>query len=148
MTASANKTTQSPSTSPERLPWETSETTENSSTTTSNASTPWSGRTLNITDQLIREYKAAYEAYKAAEGRWKQVQGVLRDTHAEGLLEPHKDKLSGVYQFDGVHFKEATTTTWPISGFSDELQALHAKEKDDGTATPKVSKSLRAKWVD
>ena len=70
MTASANKTTQSPSTSPERLPWETSENTEGSSTTTSNVSTPWSGRTLNITDQLIREYKAAYEAYKAAESRW------------------------------------------------------------------------------
>ena len=148
MTASTKKTTQSPSTSPAPLPWETSGNSASSSTTTSNASTPWSGRTLNITDQLIHEYKAAHEAYKAAESRWKQVQGVLRDTHAEGLLEPHKDKLSGVYQFDGVHFKESTTTSWPISGFSDELQALHAKEKNDGTATPTVSTTLRAKWVD
>ena len=148
MTASANKTNQSQSTSPEVLPWETSGSSESSSTTTSNVSTPWSGRTLNITDQLICEYKAAYEAYKAAEGRWKQVQGVLRETYDEGLLEPHKDKLSGVYLFDGVQFKESTTTSWPISGFSDELQALHAKEKEDGVAVPKVSKSLRAKWVD
>ena len=148
MTASANKKTQRPSTSPEVLPWETSKSSASSSTTTSNASTPWSGRTLNITDQLIREYKAAHEAYKAAESRWKQAQGDLRDKYAEGLLEPHKDKLSGTYMFDGVQFKESTTTSWPISGFSDELQALHAKEKDDGTATPTVSKSLRAKWVD
>ena len=148
MTASANKTTQSPSTSKDPLPWETSGTIESSSTTTSRASTPWSGRTLNITDQLIREYKAAYEAYKAAEGRWKQAQEALRHAHAEGLLEPQKDTLSGVYLFQGVQFKESTTTTCPINGFSDQLQALHAKEKDDGTATPKISKSLRAKWVD
>ena len=138
MTASANKTNQSQSTSPVR--------TSGSSKANyyPNVSTPRSGRTLNITDQLICEYKAAYAAYKAAGAeRFRASPG--RPTR--GLLEPHKDKLSGVYLFDGVQFKETRQQRGRSAAFP-TTSTNNAKESDDGTVTPKVSKSLRAKWVD
>ena len=97
---------------------------------------------------MVREYVAANASYKAAEARWKQAQSALKDAHAEHLLDGHYDELAEWYEFDGVTFSKATRTTWPLSGFSAELQALHKQEKDDGTAKPSVSEYLRAKFSD
>ena len=101
-----------------------------------------------MSEDVVREYTAANAAYKAAEARWKQAQSCLKHAHAEGLLEGHFDDLSETYEFNGVSFSKTTRTTWPISGFSAELQALHKQEKDDGTAKPSVSEYLRAKFAD
>ena len=111
-------------------------------------SAPWTGRSLDVSEDVVREYTAANSAYKAAEARWKQAQSALRHAHAEGLLDGHYDEQSKTYDFDGVLFSKATRTSWPISGFSEELQALHKQEKDDGTAKPNVSEYLRAKYTD
>nr|BAR36008.1 hypothetical protein [uncultured Mediterranean phage uvMED] len=124
---------------------------KNSTATTSTIATdsaPWTGRSLDVSEDVVREYTAANSAYKAAEARWKQAQSALKHAHAEGLLDGHYDERAEVYEFDGVTFSKATRTSWPMSGFSDELQALHKKEKDDGTATPNVSEYLRAKFSD
>ena len=122
---------------------------KNSNATTSptaTSSAPWTGRNLDVSEDVVREYVAANASYKAAEARWKQAQSALKHAHAEGLLEGHFDDLAEVYEFEGVTFTKSSRTTWPLSGFSAELQALHKQEKDDGTAKPSVSEYLRAKF--
>ena len=124
---------------------------KNSNATTSTtaiSSAPWTGRNLDVSEEVVREYIAANATYKAAEARWKQAQSALKHAHAEGLLEGHFDELAEVYEFEGVTFSKSSRTTWPISGFSDELQALHKKEKENGVAQPTVSEYLRAKFND
>lgn len=111
-------------------------------------SPPWKARTLDVSEDVVREYAAANAAYKAAESRWKQAQSTLKHAQAEGLLEGHYDDLSETYEFEGVSFSKSTRTTWPISGFSEELQALHKQEKENGIAKPTVSEFLRAKFSD
>ena len=111
-------------------------------------SAPWTGRSLDVSEGVVREYIAASTAYKTAEARWKQAQIALKDAHENHLLDGHYDDRAEVYEFEGVTFSKSSRTTWPLSGFSAELQALHKKEKDDGTATPKVSEYLRAKFSD
>lgn len=124
---------------------------KNSNATTSPtaiSSAPWTGRNLDVSEDVVREYVAANASYKAAEARWKQAQSALKDAHADHLLDGHYDERAEVYEFDGVTFSKATRTSWPMSGFSAELQALHKKEKNDGTAKPSVSEYLRAKFSD
>ena len=118
------------------------------SSITATDSLPWQGRSLDISEDVVREYVSANSAYKAADSRWKQAQAALKHAHAEGLLQGHFDDLSETYEFSGVSFSNSERTTWPISGFSEELQALHKQEKDDGTAKPTISQYLRAKFAD
>ena len=115
---------------------------------TATDSLPWQGRSLDISEDVVREYVAAHSAHKASEARWKQAQAALKHAHAEGLLEGHFNDLSETYEFSGVSFSQSSRTTWPISGFSEQLQSLHKQEKDDGTAKPTISKYLRAKIAD
>lgn len=118
---------------------------ENCGLNTSNAAGPWSHRNIDVTRTLVNDYLAAKKNKATCDMLFKQAESALRYAHAEGLLEDHFDELAEVYEFPGVTFSVVKRETYPMSAYSEELQAMAKAEKENGTAKPTVSEFLKAK---
>ena len=90
----------------------------------------------------LRTAKANKKAADAAE---KQAVATFKHALAEGLLQEYYDDLAGEYVAPGITVTITETVRFSEKCYSESLQTAMKEERDNGSAKPTISETIRVK---
>ena len=113
-----------------------------------NAETGLNGAT-NSLQQLAAQYIAKKAEAARVTAELKQAIADLEHARENGELDQTWNKRSKAYLMPGgLTIRQTSRTTYSAKSYSDTLQKLMEKEREDGTAKPTISSSYSYKVVE
>ncbi len=92
---------------------------------------------------LLNEYFIAKEQARTATERKNTLERKIKEEQAAGNLQNVWDDDCNAYIFDNAVIRLSERKTYAISCYSNKVQEMIQAEKDDGTAQPNITTSLR-----
>ena len=109
---------------------------------------PWTQRNLESGTKIMEDLRIAKANKKAADAAEKQAVSTFKYGLKEGLLNEYYDELAEEYTAPGITVTVAATVRFSEKCYSEALQNAMKEERDNGSAKPTVSETIRVKLND
>lgn len=121
---------------------------EPAASNTLNDAGPWKQRNLEVDTEIVARWLKRKQTLATATQAFKDADKTLQYAIEEGLLQGRWDDLANCFDYSdqGVILQRTERKSWPVSAYSEELQAQIKKEQE--TRSPNVSVFYRAKLTD